>query len=108
MVGYDTATWIKPYTGTMTACILWDSMMCHAIMRRVEIRAIGVTTAVEVFNDIFDTFCPMYESDPSSLSEIARIQVLRAIGVAIVKAGATSPGRYRHYSTLSLAVICCH
>ena len=91
LVSYDTATWLKPYSGTMLACIIWDSMMCHAIMRRVEIRALGVTTAVEVFNDIFDTFCPMYEADPDSLSEIARVQVLRSIGVAIVKAGTMFP-----------------
>jgi Ca2+-binding EF-hand superfamily protein len=30
---YDVATWIKPYTGTMLATALWDSMMCHAIMK---------------------------------------------------------------------------
>ena len=33
-VAYDTATWCKPYTGTMAACVLWDVMMCHAIMKR--------------------------------------------------------------------------
>ena len=52
VVLYDTATWIMPYTGTMAACALWDSLLCHAIMRRVELRAIGVTTAVEVFNEV--------------------------------------------------------
>ena len=52
VVPYDTATWIKPYTGTMAACALWDSLLCHAILRRVELRAIGVTTAVEVFNGV--------------------------------------------------------
>eukprot|EP01046_Picozoa_sp_COSAG06_P117914 COSAG06_NODE_65025_length_258_cov_0.635220_1_plen_85_part_11 len=31
-VSYDTATWIKPYTGTMLATALWDTMMCHVIM----------------------------------------------------------------------------
>ena len=54
-----------------------------------EIRAIGVTTGVEVFNDIMDTFCPAYEADPATLSENARIQILRAIGVAIVKHGSS-------------------
>eukprot|EP01050_Picozoa_sp_SAG11_P006516 SAG11_NODE_508_length_8874_cov_5.205812_6_plen_279_part_00 len=86
----STSTWIMPPLGGV-ACVGWDMLMCHAIMRRVEIRTVGVTSAVEVFNDIFDTFCPMYEADGSSLSEIARIQVLRAIGVAIVKAGTMFP-----------------
>eukprot|EP01051_Picozoa_sp_SAG22_P002652 SAG22_NODE_120_length_19227_cov_7.584013_16_plen_1054_part_00 len=91
MVSYDTATWLKPYSGTMLACVLWDSLICHAIMRKAQIRAIGVTTSIEVFNDIVDTFCPMYETDTSSLSEAAKIQFLRAIGVAIVKHGSMFP-----------------
>ena len=49
---YDTATWLKPYSGTMLACMLWDSMLCHAIMKGAEVQAIGVTTSVEVFNEI--------------------------------------------------------
>ena len=91
LVAYDTATWLKPYSGTMLACIMWDSMMCHAIMKDAELRAIGVTTSVEVFNEIMDTFLPMYESEPAYLSEKARVQILRAIGVAIVKHGSMFP-----------------
>ena len=37
-----------------------------------------------------DLLCPNYESDASSLSEEARVQLLRAIGVAIVKHGPSS------------------
>ena len=29
VAAYDTATWIKPYSGTMLATGLWDAMMCH-------------------------------------------------------------------------------
>jgi hypothetical protein len=46
---------------------------------------------VEVFNEIMDKFCPDYEKNPASLSEKAREQILRAIGVAIVKHGALFP-----------------
>eukprot|EP01044_Picomonas_judraskeda_P022823 COSAG03_NODE_5809_length_1169_cov_1.566355_2_plen_97_part_00 len=49
---YDTATWLKPYSGTMLAAMLWDAMLCHAIMKGAEVQAIGVTTSVEVFNEI--------------------------------------------------------
>ena len=28
-----------------------------------------------------DTFCPLYEDNPDTLPEIARVQILRAIGV---------------------------
>lgn len=41
---YDTATWLKPYLGTMLATAMWDSLMCHVIMKGAELRAIGVTT----------------------------------------------------------------
>ena len=72
---YDTATWLKPYLGTTMATAMWDSMMCHVIMKGAELRAIGVTTSVEVFNEIMDTFCPDYEKNPTSLSDMARVQV---------------------------------
>jgi len=90
-VSYDTATWIKPYTGTMLATALWDTMMCHVIMKNAEIRAFGVTTSVEVFNDIIDTYCPQFEQEPASMSEKCKVQMLRAIGVAIVKHGSMFP-----------------
>ena len=35
--------------------------------------------------------CPQYESDPSTLSEDARLQILRAIGVAIANMGEMFP-----------------
>ena len=88
---WDSATWLKPWLGTAWACMLWDAMLCHAIMKGAEVQAIGVTTSVEVFNEIMDTFCPEYENDPSSLSDKARVQILRAIGVAIVKHGSMFP-----------------
>ena len=91
LVNYDSATWMKPYTGTMLAAMMWDAMLCHAIMKGAEVQAIGVTTSVEVFNEIMDTFCPTYEDDPASLSDSARVQILRAIGVAIVKHGSMFP-----------------
>ena len=91
VVNYDTATWIKPYTGTMLATAMWDTMMCHVIMRNAEIRAFGVTTSVEVFNEILDEYCPEYEKNPKSLSDTCKVQMLRAIGVAIVKHGSMFP-----------------
>jgi hypothetical protein len=84
---HSTFIWVAPYAGPMLSASIWDTMMCHAIMKNAEIQAIGVTTAVEVFNEIMDTFCPLYEEDPATLSDKARVQILRAIGVAIVKHG---------------------
>ena len=88
---YNVATWCKPYTGTMLATGMWDTMMCHVIMKNAEIRAFGVTTGVEVFNEIIDVYCPNYEGDPTSMSDRCKKQILRAIGVAIVKKGSMFP-----------------
>ena len=111
--------------------MLWDAMMCHGIMKSAEVKAIGVTTSVEIFNEAMDKCththhlalnnllsswlclrgcvvcssrwprlcsahslradCPQYESDPSTLSEDARLQILRAIGVAIANMGEMFP-----------------
>lgn len=88
---YDTAMWLKPYFGVTVATVLWDGMTCHSIMKGAELRAIGVTTSIEVFNEIILKFFPGYVVDTSVLSEKARVQLLRAIGVAIVKKGAMFP-----------------
>ena len=119
---YDVAMWIKPYFGTTLATVLWDGMTCHSIMKGAELRAIGVTTTVEVFNEIIDTFFPGYVAAPCALclsvslslclsvslylshtlsvslclstavlSEKARLQLLRAIAIAIVKKGSMFP-----------------
>ena len=91
MVSYDVATFLKPFSGTMAATALWDALTCHCIMKDAELRAIGVTTSVEVFNEIMDLYLPMYETNPSTLSKLARVQLLRAIGVAIAKHGSMFP-----------------
>jgi hypothetical protein len=91
VVPYDTATFLKPFSGTMAATAVWDALTCHCIMKDAELRAIGVTTSVEVFNEVVDLYLPMYENDPKTLSKIARVQMLRAIGVAIAKHGSMFP-----------------
>ena len=40
---------------------------------------------------IFDTYCPSYEAKPDAMSQICRIQILRAIGVSIVRSGDMFP-----------------
>ena len=44
---------------------------------------------LQVFNEIMDRRCPRYDANPASLSEKARMQILRGIGVAIVKHGSS-------------------
>ena len=54
---YDIATFAKPYSGTMTATMMWDAMTCHCIVKEATLRATGVTTGVEVFNEVRDWVC---------------------------------------------------
>lgn len=84
---YDLATFIKPFSGVVAATIVWDGMTCHSIMMKgTQMRAIGCITGMEVFNEIIDSYIPMYEIDNKKvLSEVGKIQILRTIGVAIVK-----------------------
>ena len=45
-------------------------------MKDAEVRAIGVTTSIEVFNDIIDTFAPNYESVPTPLVMLSMMPLL--------------------------------
>ena len=58
----------KQHIGGALAAAVWDSMACHAVMKSAELRAIGVVTGVEVFNEVLDKFCPLFEANPSTLS----------------------------------------
>lgn len=60
-------------------------------MKNAEIRAFGVTTSIECFNEIIDVYCPLYEAQPDTMSDKCKVQILRAIGVAIVKHGSMFP-----------------
>ena len=88
---YEHLITLMPYLAAGVATAFWDTMCCHYIMKKAERRAIGVTTSIEVFNDVMDTYCPNYEQSPGSLSEVARVQILRAIGIAIVRHGSMHP-----------------
>ena len=91
VIPYQFLVFSRPYLAAGVATAFWDAMCCHHIMKLAERRAVGVTTAIEVFNDILDKFCPSFEREPTSLTQNARIQMLRAIGIAVVRHGSISP-----------------
>ena len=64
---YDTAHWVKPWGGPTLATMLWDAMMCHGIMKNAEVKAIGVTTSVEIFNAAMDKCKHTHDLAESSL-----------------------------------------
>ena len=79
--------WAKPWMGTVGAAFLWDTLICHVIMRQAELRGVGICTSIEVFNEIIELYCPAF----GAVSFNCRVQMVRAVGVAIVKNGSMFP-----------------
>eukprot|EP01047_Picozoa_sp_COSAG01_P075957 COSAG01_NODE_13184_length_1623_cov_2.786089_2_plen_204_part_00 len=65
------------------------------IMDEVELRATGVITCTELFNDLVDKFCDSTDNPElariPSISRRCKLQVVRAIGVSIVEQGTMYP-----------------
>ena len=80
-------TYAKPWLGTVLATIFWDGLIAHCIICQAEIRGFGVYTAVEVFNELLGKF----EGGVHEVSTFGKIQICRAVGVAIVKSGSMYP-----------------
>ena len=80
----------KPWLGTCLCSILWDALVAHCIIHQAEVRALGVFTSVELFNEVLDHLC-LKGNDVSRLTRLVKVQLVRAIGVAIVKNGSMYP-----------------
>lgn len=78
--------WIKPWMVLPATCF-WDSLVASSIMDQAKMRGIGVSTSVEVFNEIMED----HVKKNGPLTEECEIQVARACGVAIVKHGNMYP-----------------
>ena len=113
-------TWLGSHAPTVSS-IFWDGLIGHVIMDQVELRASGVTASTELFNELLDEFDvsatgaddeppsaaagtgaqgpepePEPEPEPSRsakpvLSLLCKIQVVRAIGLAIIENGTMYP-----------------
>jgi adenylate kinase family enzyme/Ca2+-binding EF-hand superfamily protein len=75
--------WAKPWLGTVLCSALWDSLVAHVIINQAEVRGIGVYTSVELFNDVV----ALHFQSEKEISDRGRINMVRAVGVAIVKQG---------------------
>jgi hypothetical protein len=62
-------------------------LIAHVIVHQAEIRGIGVYTSVELFNEIVD----LHFESAKDISPLGKIQIARAVGVAIVKQGSMYP-----------------
>lgn len=80
------SVWIKPWC-TLPATCLWDTLVASSIMDQAKIRGLGVSTCIEVFNEVMEN----HQEEHGGLSEKATLQVARAVGVAIVKHGTMYP-----------------
>ena len=85
------ALWLKPWLGMVVSTVAWDGYTAHSLMVQARIRGFGVYASVELFNDIVDTAYPECTNVAASMSSFAKVQVARAIGVAIVIHGSLHP-----------------
>ena len=89
-----TSLWLKPWLGMVLSAVIWDALTCHNLMVQARIRGFGVYASVELFNEIMDE---SYDSagrgevNADSLSPLAKLQIARAVGVAIVVHGSLHP-----------------
>jgi hypothetical protein len=89
----ETSLWLKPWLGMVASVIVWDSLTCHNLMVQARIRGFGVYASVELFNEIIDE---SYEHPDTVdavdvIGPLAKIQIARAVGVAIVIHGSLHP-----------------
>lgn len=71
----------------MGSTVFWDALIAHVIIHQAEVRGIGVYTSVELFNEIVD----LHFDSAKDISPLAKIQIARGVGVAIVKQGSMYP-----------------
>eukprot|EP01050_Picozoa_sp_SAG11_P005613 SAG11_NODE_402_length_9751_cov_7.372047_8_plen_307_part_00 len=88
-------TWLSSYAAAVASCF-WDTLICTVIMDEVEMRATGVTAA-EVFNEVMssalfsDGGSDGLPKQVQGLSNHCRLQLARAVGVAIHEEGTMYP-----------------
>ena len=101
LVSRDAAKYAVPYMA-VPATMLWNALIAHGVMKQAKLRSIGISAAVELFDSILtESAVPTLvrsphpadqavEQDGSAspmrkLSPLFKLQLLRAIGVVIVK-----------------------
>jgi Ca2+-binding EF-hand superfamily protein len=114
LVSRDAAKYAVPYMA-VPATMLWNALIAHGVMKQAKLRSIGISAAVELFDSILNSHAepvqtratePSVEKDSSpsramprlnsadmvdktakmqKLSPLFKLQLLRAIGVVIVK-----------------------
>eukprot|EP01043_Picozoa_sp_COSAG02_P042681 COSAG02_NODE_3647_length_6427_cov_24.716182_2_plen_616_part_00 len=87
----STAVWVKPWLGMVLSTVVWDAYTCHSVMVQARIRGFGVYASVELFNDIMDTMYQDATNVAATVPFFSKIQIARAIGVAIVVHGSLHP-----------------
>lgn len=80
-------SYVAQWLGTVGSTVFWDALIAHVIVHQAEIRGIGVYTSVELFNEILD----LHFDSSAEISQLGKLQIARAVGVAIVKQGSMYP-----------------
>ena len=100
LVSRDAAKYAVPYMA-VPATMLWNALISHGVMKQAKLRSIGISAAVELFDSILSDRAESVSTQAMSrmtsddmteksaqmqrLSPLFKLQLLRAIGVVIVK-----------------------
>lgn len=88
LVSRDAAKYAVPYMA-VPATMLWNALISHGVMKQAKLRSIGIAAAVELFDSILnesaDPAVDKSSGPTEKLSPLFKLQLLRAVGVVIVK-----------------------
>jgi hypothetical protein len=94
-VAQPTASYIAPWM-VVPATAFWNAMVARGVMREAITTAIGISTSIELFNLLVRQYKDEHEHEHNvkekELDERLRLQVCRAIAVAIVRCADTPRG----------------
>ena len=79
--------WSRPWLGMVVATVAWDAYVGYSILMQARIRGLGVYASVEIMNEVLD----MFYSSTDDIPRLAKVQITRAVGVAIVVNGCLHP-----------------
>lgn len=74
-----TATYAMPWAAVPATC-LWNGLIGHVTIKQAMLRGTGIASGIELFNSIV-----LREQTEHTLSELGKLQVVRAVGCNIAK-----------------------
>ena len=79
MAARGSAKYLLPWAA-VPATAVWNGFVGHVVMKEAVLRGLGVSTGIEIFNEIT---CP--DGGKAEISQLGKLQICRAVGTNIAK-----------------------